>query len=112
MSALVKTLTSQNFEEELRAAGTPVLVDFWASWCMPCRMLSPTVDAIAGEQAGRLTVGKVNIDEQPELAERFRVMSIPTLMVFRDGRPVATSVGVQSKDAILRMVEEAQAARV
>ena len=100
----VITLKDSNFEQEVLASETPVLVDFWAPWCTPCRMLSPTVDTIAQEQAGRIKVGKVNIDEQPELAERFRVMSIPTLMVFKDGRLVDSTVGVQPKPAILRML--------
>ena len=101
----VITLKDSNFEQEVLASETPVLVDFWAPWCTPGRMLSPTVDTIAQEQAGRIKVGKVNIDEQPELAERFRVMSIPTLMVFKDGRLVDSTVGVQPKPAILRMLE-------
>ena len=101
----VITLKDSNFEQEVLASETPVLVDFWAPWCTPCRMRSPTVDTIAQEQAGRIKVGKVNIDEQPELAERFRVMSIPTLMVFKDGRLVDSTVGVQPKPAILRMLE-------
>ena len=101
----VITLKDSNFEQEVLASETPVLVDFWSPWCTPCRMLSPTVDTIAQEQAGRIKVGKVNIDEQPELAERFRVMSIPTLMVFKDGRLVDSTVGVQPKPAILRMLE-------
>ena len=101
----VITLKDSNFEQEVLASETPVLVDFWAPWCGPCRMLSPTVDTIAQEQAGRIKVGKVNIVEQPELAERFQVMSIPTLMVFKDGRLVDSTIGVQSKPAILRMLE-------
>lgn len=102
----VITLKDSNFEQEVLASETPVLVDFWAPWCTPCRMLSPTVDTIAAG-AGRpdSRLGKVNIDEQPELAERFRVMSIPTLMVFKDGRLVDSTVGVQPKPAILRMLE-------
>ena len=99
------TITKDNFQREVMSSRKPVLMDFWAPWCTPCRMLSPTVDTIAQEQAGRIKVGKVNIDEQPELAERFRVMSIPTLMVFKDGRLVDSTVGVQPKPAILRMLE-------
>ena len=100
----IKQITPENFDSIVNDS-LPVLVDFWAPWCTPCRMLSPTVDTIAQEQAGRIKVGKVNIDEQPELAERFRVMSIPTLMVFKDGRLVDSTVGVQPKPAILRMLE-------
>lgn len=106
----VLTLTKENFNEEIRNADVPVLVDFWASWCTPCRMLGPTVEAIAKEQEGKIKVGKVNIDEQPELANQFRVMSIPTLLVFREGRLVDSSVGVQPKQAILNMVEKSAVA--
>ena len=104
----VITLKDSNFEQEVLASETPVLVDFWAPWCTPCRMLSPTVDTIAQEQAGRIKVGKVNIDEQPELAQAFGVMSIPTLVVLKDGKTVASSVGLKPKRAILQMIEEAE----
>ena len=83
----VITLKDSNFEQEVLASETPVLVDFWAPWCTPCRMLSPTVDTIAQEQAGRIKVGKVNIDEQPELAQKFDVSVIPTLYLFQQGQP-------------------------
>jgi len=99
----VVTITKENFAPEVMQAEGTVLVDFWASWCGPCRMLSPLVDQIAEEAKDRLKVGKINIDEQPELAERFEVMTIPTLMVFKDGQIVDQSVGVIPKPAILKL---------
>ncbi len=98
-------ITKNNFQSEVLDSTTPVLVDFWASWCGPCRMLTPVVDQIAQEQAGALKVAKVNVDDEPQLAAQFGVMSIPTLVLFRDGRPVSKSVGVKPKQAILGMLE-------
>ena len=100
----VKVLNKDNFNEEVLSAKGTVLVDFSASWCGPCRMLSPIVDEIAEEQSGSVKVGKVNIDEQPELASRFGVMSIPTLMVWKDGKLTDTSVGVKPKHMIEEML--------
>lgn len=98
------TLTQENFQTEVLDAKGTVLVDFWAAWCGPCRMLSPVVDEVAAELPG-VKVGKVNIDEQPDLAAQFDVMSIPTLVVFKDGKAVNQSVGVIPKEAILKMVK-------
>ncbi|NLJ15678.1 MAG: thioredoxin [Clostridiales bacterium] len=101
MSAI--TITKENFESEVLKSDKPVLLDFWAAWCGPCRMVSPVVDEIADEEKS-IKVGKVNVDEQPELASQFRVMSIPTLVVIKDGKVVETSVGAKPKNAILAMI--------
>ena len=100
----VTVITKENFETEVLQADKPVLIDFWASWCNPCRMLSPLVDEIA-EETPSIKVGKVNVDEQPELAQKFDVMSIPMLVVFKDGKAVNNSVGVQPKGNILDMLK-------
>lgn len=96
-------ITKENFENEVLKSDRPVLLDFWASWCGPCRMVSPIIDEIAEETADK-KVCKINVDEQPELAQAFGVMSIPTLMVMKDGEVVGQSVGVKSKEAILQML--------
>ncbi len=98
----VITLTKENFAQEVLQSTKPVLIDFWASWCGPCRMVSPVVDEIA-EEHPEIKVGKVNVDEQPELAAQFQVMSIPTLIVMKEGKAVASSVGFCSKEAIVSM---------
>ena len=100
------TLTKENFQNEVLASDRPVLIDFWASWCGPCRMLSPVVDEIAEELAGKVKIGKVNVDEERELASEFRVMSIPTLAVMKDGKLTATAVGVQPKTKILELLDK------
>ena len=100
-------LTKQNFQSEVAESKEKVLIDFWASWCGPCRMVSPIVDEIAEESPAGVKVGKVNVDEQPELAQQFQVMSIPTLLVMKDGKPVASSVGARPKQFIVKMIEEA-----
>lgn len=94
------TLTKENFEREVMNSDQPVLIDFWAVWCGPCRMLSPVISEIADEYRGKVKVGKVNVDEQPELASRFLVKSIPTVVVIRDGKVTNTSVGFRPKEKI------------
>jgi len=98
----VINITQANFQEEVINSNKPVLVDFWASWCGPCRMVSPIVDEIAEERED-IKVCKINVDEQPELAAAYQVMSIPTLMVFKDGQMVSQSAGAKPKAQILKM---------
>ena len=100
----VITLTKDNFQSEALESKLPVLVDFWAPWCGPSRMVSPIVDEVAGELEGKVKVGKVNVDEQPELAAQYGVMSIPTLLVLENGQVKESSVGARSKAAILAML--------
>lgn len=97
-------ITKNNFEQEVLNSDKPVLVDFWAAWCGPCKMLSPIISEIAEELEGQVTVGKVNVDEEMDLAVEFNIVSIPTLMVFKNGRAVNTSVGFQQKEEIKEML--------
>ena len=101
-------VTSENFEKALQAAPGVAVVDFFATWCGPCKMLSPVLHELAEEKSGTLKVGKVNVDEQMELAMRFQVSSIPMLVVFKDGKAVAKSVGYRPKSEIAAMVEGAR----
>jgi len=100
-------IKQENFDSFIREADKPVLVDFWATWCGPCRMLAPVVEELANEQQDKLIVGKVDVDNCPDLAQKFGVMSIPTLILFKDGQPVAKSVGYMPKSEIEQMVEKA-----
>ncbi|MGN0612921.1 MAG: thioredoxin [Porcipelethomonas sp.] len=97
-------LTSENFENEVLKSDKPVLVDFWASWCGPCQMIAPVVAEIAEEYAGKVKVGKVNVDEQPELAAAFRIDSIPALLVFRNGKVTGSLVGYNPKSEIEKLL--------
>ena len=98
------TITKDNFDEVVAGAEVPVLVDFWAPWCGACRMLPPIIEEIAKEAEGRYIVGKVNVDEEEELADKFGIMNIPTLIVFRAGEPVKKSVGYKSKAEVLSLL--------
>jgi thioredoxin 1 len=111
MAEGILTLTESSFDEEIGAATEPVVVDFWAEWCGPCKMIAPILGEIATENAGKLTIGKVNVDEHPGLAMRFDVMSIPTLIVFQDGKPAKRMVGAKGKSALLADLEEFLVAR-
>ena len=93
-------LTESNFQTEVLESEQAVIVDFWADWCAPCRMVAPILDQIAEERAGDVRIAKVNIDEQPDLARRFGVQSIPTIVLFKDGEPAAATLGAQPKGAL------------
>lgn len=99
------TITNANFEQTVIKSELPVLVDFWAPWCGPCRMLGPVISQIAGEYEGRVAVGKINVDEEPELAERFGVASIPFVALFDKGEVVEKSVGFRPKESFDEMLE-------
>ncbi len=100
------TITIANFEQEVLSSDRPVLVDFWATWCGPCQMLAPILEEVATERAATLKVGKVNVDEAPELAGQFGITSIPALLLFKGGKVVATSVGYLSKADLLAFVDK------
>jgi thioredoxin 1 len=104
MAQLELTLTDQTFDEEIGSAAEPVLVDFWAEWCGPCKMVAPILDEIAAENQGKLRLGKINVDENLELARRFDVMSIPTLILFKDGQPQLRIVGAKPKGQLLQEI--------
>ena len=99
------TITKNNFEQEVLQSDKPVLVDFWAAWCGPCRMVAPIVAQIAEEQAGQVKVGKINVDEEPALAMQFGIASIPTLLVFKDGQVVNKAVGYMPKEQLEAMLK-------
>ena len=100
------TLTNENFETEVIGSGKTVLVDFWASWCGPCKMIAPILEEIANEYEGQVVVGKINVDEQPALAAKFGIMSIPTLLLFRDGKIAQSMIGYHTKSEIAAMLDK------
>jgi thioredoxin 1 len=101
----VLKITKENFEKEVMQSDKPILLDFWASWCGPCKMVGPVVELVAAETAEVARVGKINVDEEQELAQAFKVMSIPTLVVMKEGKVVKSTVGVQSKQTLLSMLQ-------
>ena len=101
MSDHILTLSDSTFDETVGASDEPVIVDFWAEWCGPCKMIAPILDQIAEEQAGKIRIAKLNVDDNPDIARRFDVMSIPTLIVFQDGQPVKRLVGAKGKGQLL-----------
>ena len=105
MAEGILTLTDSTFDEETKSSNEPVLVDFWAEWCGPCKMIAPMLEEIATDSEGKLRIGKINVDENLELARRFEVMSIPTLILFRDGEPQHRIVGAKGKGQLLQELE-------
>lgn len=107
MSENILELNATNFDSEVLEAEGPVLVDFWAPWCAPCKMQTPILEEWAREQAGKVKVAKLNTEDVPEVAGRFRIQSIPTLVVFQNGKPVVGAIGVQPAEALSNLIEEA-----
>jgi thioredoxin 1 len=106
MSEFVKEVTDNSFEADVLSSGKPVLVDFWAPWCAPCRMIAPTVEAIAQDFQGSADVVKLNVDSNPSISQRFGIKGIPTLILFKDGKEAERIVGAAGKEAITRLVEK------
>ncbi len=99
-------LTDATFDEEVNSASVPILVDFWAEWCGPCKQIAPILEELSVEQSGKLAIGKLNVDDNPDVAMRFSVQSIPTLILFKDGEPVKRLVGAKGKSAYLQDLAE------
>ena len=102
---MANVFTTENFEKEVLQSDVPVLVDFWATWCMPCKMLATVIEEIAAEADG-YKVGKVDVDQEPELAQKYRIMSIPSILVFKNGKVAASTVGVQPKAALKELLNK------
>ncbi|MGN0264811.1 MAG: thioredoxin [Oliverpabstia sp.] len=102
---MANVFTTENFEKEVLQSDVPVLVDFWATWCMPCKMLAPVIEEIAAEADG-YKVGKVDVDQEPELAQKYRIMSIPSILVFKNGKVAASTVGVRPKAALKELLNK------
>jgi thioredoxin 1 len=106
MSANIVTLTSDNFDDQIKQAATPILVDFWAEWCGPCRMVTPVLEKLADEYSGKARIGKVNVDEHSGLATKFGVQSIPTLLLFKKGKVVEQFIGATTRDVLAKMIDK------
>ena len=106
MSKNMLTLTNTNFDAELKNVDSPLLVDFWAEWCGPCRMVAPVLEKLAEEYDGKVRIGKVNVDEQSGLATRYGIQSIPTLLIFKGGKVVEQFIGATTRDVLARMIDK------
>ena len=106
MAGAVKELTASDFQQTITTSQSPVLVDLWAAWCGPCRMIAPMLEELAGTYHGKITFGKVNVDDHPDVAAQHRVMNIPTLLLFKGGKEVDRIIGVQPKEELVRRLEK------
>ena len=106
MAGNISTLTDNSFDEEIKGSDVPVLVDFWAEWCGPCKMIAPVLEEIANENPGKIRIAKLNVDENLEISRRFQVMSIPTLILFKDGEPQKRLVGAKGKSQLVQELEQ------
>ena len=105
MAAGITNVSDINFDEEVKSSDQPVLVDFWAEWCGPCKMIAPTLEEISKDYAGKLKIVKLNVDDAPETARRFEVMSIPTLILFKDGEPSLRIIGAKGKGQLVQEID-------
>jgi len=106
MSDVLTVLTDSTFDEEVSGSEQVVLVDFWAEWCGPCKLIAPILEEIAAEHAGRIVIGKLDVDDNPDVARRFEIMSIPTMIVFQDGMPKKRLIGAKGKNQLLQELAE------
>ena len=103
---MIINLNDKNFEESVSKAGLPVLVDFWAPWCGPCQIVGPIIEELAKENEGKIKVGKINVDESPQVAGKYGVMSIPTMILFKEGKEIRRKVGFESKESLVKLISD------